>query len=174
MSAGGIVSSEDVSKKDDNILKTTSKGTYIANDVSKERRETCLDLMLEQGYITEKQHDKAASRSLKKILKPTYNSVLEKSAYFEDYVIEQVIEDLMEKNDWDYDKAWDKVYNGGLKIHSTLDAQAQNVIETEFDNDANFPYFNAPNMDSYDSFFDSEGNFTCSAMNSEKRKTEVL
>ena len=66
----------------------------------------------------------------------------------------------MEKNDWDYDKAWDKVYNGGLKIHSTLDAQAQNVIETEFDNDANFPYFNAPNMDSYDSFFDSEGNFT--------------
>lgn len=169
-----FVSSEDVSKKDDNILKTTSKGTYIANDVSKERRETCLDLMLEQGYITEKQHDKAASRSLKKILKPTYNSVLEKSAYFEDYVIEQVIEDLMEKNDWDYDKAWDKVYNGGLKIHSTLDAQAQNVIETEFDNDANFPYFNAPNMDSYDSFFDSEGNFTLQRDEFRKKKDGSL
>ena len=34
------------------ILKETANGTYLANDTSKGRRETCLALMLDQGYIT--------------------------------------------------------------------------------------------------------------------------
>lgn len=158
-----FVGSQDVSAKDKNILKTNSRGTYIANDASKERRLTCLSLMLEQDYITQKEYDKASSTKLKKMLNPTYNSILEKSAYFEDYVIDQVIEALMKEKEWDYDTAWNKVYNGGLKIYSTLDAQAQQVIETEFDNDANFPAsytYSTPNMDSYDSYFDADGNFT--------------
>ena len=149
-----FVGSQDVSAKDKNILKSNSRGTYIANDASKDRRDICLSLMLEQGYITQKEYDKASSTKLKKMLNPTYNSILEKSAYFEDYVIDQVIEALMEEKEWDYDTAWNKVYNGGLRIYSTLDAQAQQVIETEFDNDANFPAsytYNTPNMDSYDS-----------------------
>lgn len=171
------VGNDDVSEKDENILKRTSNGTYIANDVSKDRRETCLALMEEQGYITAEQREKASKKKLTKILNPNYNINAEESAYFEDYVIEQVIEDLMEEKDWDYDYAWDRVYNGGLKIYSTMDAQAQEVVETEFDNDANFPSsssYNTPNLASYDSIFDSDKNFTFKTSEIIKKKDGSL
>lgn len=168
------VGNEDISKKDKNILKRTANGTYIANDASKNRRETCLAFMADQGYISEEEAEKASSIELREMLNPSYSNVSEKSAYFEDYVIDQVIEDLMEEKDWDYDTAWDKVYNGGLKIYSTLDSQAQNVVEKEFDNDANFPSFAPPNVESYSSYFDGDGNFTLKTSEIKKKKDGSL
>lgn len=167
------VGNNDVSEKDDNILKRTSGGTYLANDASKDRRETCLDLMVEQGYISEKQAKKASKVKLTDMLNPSYNNNPQEAAYFKDYVIDTVIEDLMKEYDWDYDYAWDRVYNGGLKIYSTLDSQAQDVIEKEFDNDANFPSsytYSIPNLASFDSIFDSEKNFTFTSDEIRKRK----
>ena len=169
-----LVNNDDVSTKDTNIIKRTSNGTYIANDASKSRRQTCLKLMLEQEYITQEQYKKASAATLKGILNPTYNSAATEASYFEDYVIDEVISDLMEANDWDYNTAWEKVYNGGIKIYSTLDSQAQSVITTEFENDANFPgiYVNTDgsgniinqygqvSLYAYSNYFDSEGNFT--------------
>jgi len=171
------VGNDDVSEKDENILKRTSNGTYIANDASKERRLTCLELMEEQGYITAEQKEKASKRKLTKILKPNFNSNAQESAYFQDYVIDKVIEDLMEEKDLDYDAAWDRVYNGGLKIYSTMDSQAQGVVEKEFDNDANFPSsysYSTPNMPSYDSIFDGKKNFTLTAGEFNKKKDGSL
>lgn len=174
--------------KDDVILKEVRSGDYIANDASKERRELCLDLMLEQGYITQKQHDKAIKKSLKKMLKPKYDDSNEKSTYFEDYVIEEVISDLMDKYDWDYSYASMKVYNGGLKIYSTLNSKAQKVIEREFADNSNFPSV-ITNMDSdgnilnswggislydYDDYFDSKGNFKLKKKEFLKRKDGSL
>lgn len=169
-----LVGNDDVSENDKNVLKVTSSGTYIANDASKDRRETCLALMLEQGYITQEQHDKAVNIKLKKMLKPNYSSVNAKATYFQDYVIEEVIEDLMAEKDWDYDRAWTEVYQGGIKIYSTMDSQAQNVIEKEFEKDSNFPsvnlrYDNDGNLLNqygqislydYDDYFNSKGTFT--------------
>ena len=43
---------KDAKPKPSSILKRTSSGIYVINDISKERRETCLKLMLEQKYIT--------------------------------------------------------------------------------------------------------------------------
>lgn len=169
-----LVGNDDVSTKDTNIIKRTSAGTYIANDASKNRRETCLKLMKEQGYISQEEYDKAVSVSLKDMLNPSYNSSSTEASYFEDYVIEEVINDLMEANDWDYNTAWEKVYNGGVKIYSTLDSQAQNVITTEFENDANFPgvsistdgngnivnKYGQISLYAYSNYFDDDGNFT--------------
>lgn len=169
-----VVGNDDVSTKDQNIIKRTSSGTYIANDASKERRLTCLKLMLEQKYITQEQYDKASKRSLKKMLNPIYNGASTEADYFADYVIKEVINDLMENKGWDYDRAWEKVYNGGIKIHSTMDSQAQRVIENEFDNDANFPsakilFDGSGNVINkygqiilydYNDYFDADGNFT--------------
>jgi Membrane carboxypeptidase/penicillin-binding protein len=170
-----FVSNSTVSSKNKNVLKRTSTGTYILNDSSRDRRLTCLQLMYDQGYITKSQCEKASARTLRNMLKPKYSSSSSKSSYFADYCIDQVISDLEKKYNWDYETAWNKVYNGGVKIYSTMDSTAQNVIENEFDNDANFP---SPTNISYDSsgnilndsgqivmydfndYFDSSGNFT--------------
>ena len=179
-----VVGNDDVSTKDQNIIKRTSNGTYIANDASKERRLTCLKLMLEQKYITQEQYDKASNRPLKKMLNPAYNGASTEADYFADYVIKEVINDLMEKKGWDYDRAWEKVYNGGLKIHSTMDSQAQKVIEKEFDNDANFPNavintdgngnvinkYGQVVLYDYNDYFDEHGNFTFRTDEIVKRK----
>ena len=122
-----------------NILKSTSTGVYVANDTSKDRRELCLDLMKEQGYITAKEYKKASKTSLKKMLDPDFDTGSSSIAYFTDYVVEQVIKDLQEEEDLSYDAAWDKVYTGGLKIYSTMNYKAQKIVQTEFQNGANFP-----------------------------------
>lgn len=121
------------------VLKRNSEGTYVMNDTSKDRRDTCLALMKEQGYITSAQYKKATGTSLKKMLHVNFNANSSGIAYFTDYVVEQVISDLQDKQDLSYDDAWDKVYKGGLKIYSTLDLKAQKTIQKEFRNDANFP-----------------------------------
>ena len=157
----------------DKVIKSTSDGVYIINDISKARRETCLKLMKAQGYIDDKQYKEAVNTSLKDMLDPNYNMGREKTSYFADYVIESVIEDLMKEKNLSHDQAWDAVYKGGLKIYSTLDSQAQAVIEDEFNNPNNFPSAVPPRdgnsnvvagngrvlLYAYSNFFDKEGNF---------------
>ncbi len=169
------VGNDEVTPDSENIIKRTPNGTFIMNDASAERRNTCLDLMKEQGYITAKECEAAKKESLKDMLDPSYTTPTGEAAYFADYVISQVIDDLMEQNKWDYETARDKVYKGGLKIYSTLDTEAQNVIEKEFENEANFPGVKTPTdgngniirhghvaLYDYDNYFDSDGNFTLS------------
>ncbi|MBR5315967.1 MAG: transglycosylase domain-containing protein, partial [Firmicutes bacterium] len=169
-----LVGNDEIDKDDPSVLKRTSAGTYIANDASKERRETCLDLMLAQGYITQEAHDKAVKKSLKKMLKPNYSASNGAATYFQDYVIEEVIEDLMDKQKMSYDDAWTKVYQGGIHIYSTMDSQAQKVIEKEFAEDSNFPsvrlsydsngnllnQYGQVSLYDYDDYFDENGTFT--------------
>ena len=62
------------------VLRTSPIGTFVLSDASKERRNLCLDLMLEQGFITQEQHDKAVKKSIKKIIKPNYSAVATKTS----------------------------------------------------------------------------------------------
>ena len=158
----------------DRALKETTDGVYLANDASKDRREICLDLMLEQELITQAEHDEAMAVSLMDMLNPDFESSYDSNAaYFADYCISEVMQDLMEEKGMDSETAFKTVYQGGLRIYSTLDSQAQAVIREEFANPYNYPwveplYDYAGNiidedgyvkLYDYDNFFDSEGNF---------------
>ena len=172
-----FVDSASVAEDDPNILKVTSGGTYIANDASKSRRDTCLALMLEQGYISQDEYDEAVNTSLIDMLDPSYSSTSGQADYFADYVIKEVIADLQENAGYSYEDAWNAVYKGGLKIYSTLDPVAQDVVETEFANSANFPGVSyntdgagniinrngAISLYKYSNFFNSDGNFILSS-----------
>lgn len=121
------------------LLKETDEGVYIANDLSKDRREYCLKKMKEEGYITNKQYKEAKATPLKKILNPNYAMHEEKNSYFTDYLIEEVVTDLQKKKNMNREDAVKLVYSGGLKIYSTLDSEAQSVIENVFESDYGFP-----------------------------------
>ena len=124
--------------EDDGAETTTKieKGLY-ANDVSRNRRYLVLDLMAEQGYITQEKADKA-KKPLEKFINPGGES-LSASSSFKDYLLETVKHDLMEQYSLSADQADKMIYTKGLNIYSTLDSQAQKVVTKEFKKKSNFP-----------------------------------
>ncbi len=121
------------------VLRTSPIGTFVLNDSSKSRRDLCLKLMLDQGYITQKQYKKATKKSIKKIVKPNYSAVATKTSYFMDYVVEKVIKDLQDKKGMTYEEAYNKVYRGGLKIYTTYDQKIEQIIIDAFKNNGSYP-----------------------------------
>ena len=113
-----------------------SEGLY-ANDISQERRYMTLDLMAEQGYITQEEAD-AAKLPITEMINPGKETKSVSSA-FKDYLISTVIKDLMAQYELTEEQADKLVYTKGLQIYSTLNSQAQKVIAREFKDKDNFP-----------------------------------
>ena len=169
------VSANDINDETENLIVKDGDVAYVWNDAADSRMQTCLDLMLEQGYITEKQHAKASKVEIKDMVNPNISALNNNTNYFADYVIKTVIADLQEEYGYDYSKASDLVYNGGLRIYTTMDSTIQDIVEKEFDNESNFPAVIASNKDSdgnilneygsiilyaYDNYISSDGYFT--------------
>ena len=126
-------------------------------DTNRKRMVYALDCMLRDGYITQKEYDKAIDYDLvfttdddyvasdKSDKKDEMINVSEDSkekdvqSYYVDYVIDSVIEDLMEAYGYSYNEAWKMVYYGGLKIHVAVDTEIQQTLEDIYYNRKGFP-----------------------------------
>ncbi len=62
-----------------------------------------------------------------------------KSSYYVEYVIDQVIEDLMVEYELTYNEAWRKVFFGGLRIYTAVDLDVQKAAEKVFINRETMP-----------------------------------
>ncbi|MDD4615206.1 MAG: transglycosylase domain-containing protein [Caldisericia bacterium] len=140
-----------------------------------ERQQLALNFMKEQEYIDEAEYQEAMAQDIRAAINPNIDVSTEISSYFADYVVEQVVEDLMFEYDIDEADAKNMIYNGGLRIYSTLNVDIQKIAEAEFESNSNFPSVTGLNKDSagnarddkgkillykYSNMFDSEGNFT--------------
>ena len=131
---------DDVSNIDaDNILLKGNEFYYVYNTAGENRRQTCLSLMLEQGYINQSQYDEARGEDFKSHLSPNLGSTNEISSYFADYVVNQVRDSLVNEGKLSEDEANRMIYTGGLQIYTTMNSGIQKIAETEFSNNANFP-----------------------------------
>ena len=135
----------------------------IANfDANHERQQYALRCMFEQGSLTQAEYDEARNFELvftegKTMEKPKdeldedkeYSDEeieeIEKakeeieSSYYVDFVIDNVIEDLMLEYDLTYNEAWKKVFFGGLRIYSAVDMEVQEIAENVYENRIAFP-----------------------------------
>lgn len=106
------------------------------------RRTIVLNYMEEQGYITPEEHTAALQDNVYDRIRE-YNASYEDEAsvysYYEDALIEQVIEVLTEEKGYTYDQAHRAVYSGGLRIISAQNQEIQTICDQEFANSANFP-----------------------------------
>ncbi len=133
------VSLDSITEDTDNLIMKGTDYAYVWNDAAAGRIKLCLKLMLEQGYISQAEYDEAVKTKIKDVVNPNTDALNSVSNYFADYVITQVIQDLQDQLGYDYQKAQSLVYNGGIQIYTTMDSQAQAVIEKEYKNDDNFP-----------------------------------
>ncbi len=98
-------------------------------DKNLERRQTVLDQMLEQGLITQEEHDEAYYQELVLSDKNQQEETTKIRSYFVDQVITDVIDDLVAEKGYSEEVAKHLVYAGGLKIYTTLDPYVQSVLE---------------------------------------------
>lgn len=96
---------------------------------SKARRAVVLKLMYDQGYITEAEMEKAKEVEYKAPANQAQKRV-EKYPAFIDTIIDEAIEVT--------NKSEEELRVGGYHIYTTLNPQAQKVMEEQFNNDNNF------------------------------------
>lgn len=132
---------------------------------NRERQEYCLSCMLEQGSITQAEYDEAIDFELiftnsenykgSQVTKDEedteekeyteddikFTDTLDdgKSSYYVEYVIDDVIQDLMEEYELTYNEAWKKVFFGGLRIYTAVDLDVQRAAEEVYVNRITFP-----------------------------------
>ncbi|PQP90706.1 penicillin-binding protein, partial [Paenibacillus sp. AR247] len=107
--------------------KGPSKYNPVRNpDLSMQRRAVVLNLMAQEGYITQEEADAA------KKVEYTYKPPKKQQQYqnFMDYVMNEA-EEVTGLSE-------DDLNIGGYKIYTTMDANAQKVLEKEFADESNF------------------------------------
>jgi penicillin-binding protein 2A len=96
-------------------------------DKSKERRQVVLKLMNEQGYITTAERDAAMQVNY---VPPKQNLAKKEFLTFIDYTVEEA------QTMYNIDP--DELYRGGYKIYTTMDTNAQRIMEQTYTNDKFF------------------------------------
>lgn len=98
-----------------------------------QRRNHVLYEMLNQGYITQEEYDSATAETitLAESKSKTENvAVSSNNSYFTEAVITQLTKDLKEAYNLESDaEAQDMIFNGGLRVYTTVDPDVQNAVE---------------------------------------------
>lgn len=101
-------------------------------DKSLERQQLVLNAMLKQELISEEEYEAAkAENVLGNLITSSADRGVPVFSWFEDALLTQIVEDLMEKYGYDESQAWDLLYSGGLTIHSTQDSRLQDICEEQ-------------------------------------------
>jgi penicillin-binding protein 1A len=115
---------------------------YIATPVvtvgqTEEEYRAVLDCMLENEYITEEQYDALLANRIVLNDEFDYDTDTEAissgvTSYYIDTVIRDVISDLMEANNWEYDYAYSQLQSGGYRIYTCIDQEMQSYLEEKY------------------------------------------
>jgi len=96
----------------------------IGTDKNVSRRKTILYEMHEQGYLTDEEYEKAVAEDPA----PVERSGSGAYGWFTDEVIRSVVRDLSDAG-YSEDEAYALLYSGGIRIYTTVDSDAQALVE---------------------------------------------
>lgn len=115
---------------------------------NRKKRITVLQKMYELGYITKAEYTEAINEKL--VFNGRMDDQVSKEdddlesaqSYFSDFMFEQAKADLMEEYGYPESYTENLLYNGGLKIYTTMDPKIQEMAEEYYLNPDNFPTLN--------------------------------
>jgi penicillin-binding protein 1A len=105
---------------------------FYSVENNKKRQETILYQMYDQGYITKDEYDAAKSEKLKFVHGENEEYSQQTYTYYEETVVTDVINDLVEKQGITESAAIQLVYNGGYKIYSCFDPAVQAKVDAVY------------------------------------------
>ncbi|NCE63252.1 transglycosylase [Pseudoflavonifractor sp. 524-17] len=132
-------------------------------DNNAERALNVLSQMLEQGKITQSEHDRAAAE-IRAGLNFTQGEGDEENttvlSWYSEQVVQDVMRDLQEKFQCSSEVASNMVYSGGLKIYACIDPEVQAVVDQVYLNRENLPQVSSKGeqLESAAVVIDNEGN----------------
>lgn len=105
-----------------------------------ERRKLVLKNMKEQGYISDKEYEEALADDVYSRIQQVNVEYVDTNpnSYFIDALIDQVVQDLVEKKGYTDTQAYKAIYNSGLTIESTQNMAMQEICDEEANNPDNY------------------------------------
>lgn len=105
-----------------------------------DRRKKVLKDMLDQGYISQEEHDEALADDVYSRIQVINEDSEEATVntYFVDALTDDVMNDLLAAG-YNETQAFTLLYSGGLKIYSTQDPNIQSICDEVFSNEENYP-----------------------------------
>lgn len=104
---------------------------------NKKRRDIVLFCMLEEGYISRREYERAIRSDT--ILNVAGQAPRKYNSWYADAVIKDVICDFSKKYDISPETASVLLYTGGYKIYTAMDIEIQNILDEYFSDLNNFP-----------------------------------
>ena len=111
-------------------------------DINAQRRDKILNNMLTLGLITQQQYDEAKADDVYSRITEVNKTTKSKDiiyTWFEDAAIDQVLNDLQEKLGYTSAEANNALYSGGLQIYLTQSRHIQDIVDSYYNDDDNFP-----------------------------------
>ena len=114
---------------------------YINPDNNKERQETILYEMYDQGFISYEEYTAAVAEDIQESLVRGVDEIYEATvySYYVETVINDVVADLMADKGINERAAKRLLYSGGYQIYCSLDMDIQNQVDAVFADTANLP-----------------------------------
>jgi penicillin-binding protein 1A len=99
---------------------------------TRKRTDLVLSMMLENGFISERDYQQASSDNLEVREEPVRLKLYDNAPFIE-YAIYELRDELMRLNGWTGEdgkqKAEEYIYSGGLKIYTSMDQDIQGILE---------------------------------------------
>lgn len=108
--------------------------SYSNREWNKRRQETILYEMYDQGYISYSEYTQAVNEELNFVRAENEGYTQNIYSYYEETVINDVLEDLMEQKNITIDAARLLLYNGGYQIYCCLNKDIQDKVDEVYEN----------------------------------------
>lgn len=137
---------EDLTLSECAVLASITKNPTRLNPIdhpedNKERRDIVLKKMYELNYISNEEYEAALSDDVYSRISRRQASQNQQAvySYYTDALITQIVEDLQSEYGYTQAQAYNLVYRGGLRIHSTQSTQMQAIADSVINDKSNYP-----------------------------------
>lgn len=123
----------------------TRYNPYTSYDRCLKKRNVIILSMLECGYISQDEYIKATSEPINLVERS--GEEVDINSWFIESVCDELAYDLMKRYGYSSSAARFLILNGGLSVYTTIDIEAQRVLENYFENKNNFPASSGKGID---------------------------